>query len=187
MRAHVSHVGVHDHGFNKHQHLRKPSPVDARRQNRAKRLGTAFLRTGHKSSGAVQANRWSKTRDGGFIYSFNGPHSLFVDTIRSCRALMVSHQLGHYLPGETTFIFRCSSGQSVICWPQPNTRFFMAKAATATMFGAHCARIGFQPERRELSLSQFATGLHRLFNLDTGSGLGHARFCRRTGVSGNTS
>ena len=24
---------------------------------------------------------------GGYIYSFNGPHSLFVDTIRSLRAL----------------------------------------------------------------------------------------------------
>lgn len=31
------------------------------------------------------------------MYSFNGPHSLFVDTIRSVRALMVSHTLGHAL------------------------------------------------------------------------------------------
>jgi unsaturated chondroitin disaccharide hydrolase len=49
----------------------------------------------------VQAGRWTKIKDGGFIYSFNGPHSLFVDTIRSCRILVVSHMLGHVLQGET--------------------------------------------------------------------------------------
>ncbi|MDA0991937.1 MAG: glycosyl hydrolase, partial [Verrucomicrobia bacterium] len=38
--------------------------------------------------------------NGGYIYSFNGPHSLFADTIRSLRALAVSHQLGHALTGE---------------------------------------------------------------------------------------
>jgi hypothetical protein len=54
-----------------------------------------------KISGAVQASRWSKTSDGdGYIYSFNGPHSLFSDTIRSLRALALAHQLGHRLLGE---------------------------------------------------------------------------------------
>src|SRR5262249_16624524 len=49
----------------------------------------------------VQAARWTRLADGtGYIYSFNGPHSLFVDTIRSGRALAVSHQLGHVLMGE---------------------------------------------------------------------------------------
>ena len=36
----------------------------------------------------------------GFIYSFNGPHSLFVDTIRSLRTLALAHQLGHVLMEE---------------------------------------------------------------------------------------
>ena len=45
--------------------------------------------------------RWTRTSNGsGYIYSFNGPHSLFADTIRSLRALAVSHQLGHVLMGE---------------------------------------------------------------------------------------
>ncbi len=48
----------------------------------------------------MQARRWTALKDGGFIYSFNGPHSLFADTIRSLRALAVSHQLGHALMGE---------------------------------------------------------------------------------------
>ena len=49
----------------------------------------------------MQAARWAKTSDGtGYIYSFNGPQSLFVDTIRSCRSLALAHQLGHVLMGE---------------------------------------------------------------------------------------
>ena len=59
-----------------------------------------FYELALKCSGAVQARRWTKLSDGGFIYSFNGPHSLFADTIRSLRALAVSHQLGHSLMGE---------------------------------------------------------------------------------------
>jgi hypothetical protein len=49
----------------------------------------------------VQASRWTATRDdSGYIYSFNGPHSLFVDTIRSGRSLALAHHLGHVLVGE---------------------------------------------------------------------------------------
>lgn len=100
MALHVSHVGVHDHGFNNistygnlHRLMKEGKiPLNEWENN--------FYELAIKASGAVQANRWSKTKDGGFIYSFNGPHSLFVDTIRSCRALMVAHRLGHYLPGE---------------------------------------------------------------------------------------
>ena len=46
----------------------------------------------------MQARRWTQIPDGGgFIYSFNGAHSLFVDTIRTLRALALSHVLGHRL------------------------------------------------------------------------------------------
>ena len=100
MAPHVSHVGVHDHGFNNistygnlHRLMKEGKIPHNEWENN-------FYELAIKASGAVQANRWSKTSDGGFIYSFNGPHSLFVDTIRSCRALMVAHRLGHYLPGE---------------------------------------------------------------------------------------
>ena len=100
MAPHVSHVGVHDHGFNNistygnlHRLMREGKIAQNEWENN-------FYELAIKASGAVQANRWSKTKDGGFIYSFNGPHSLFVDTIRSCRALMVAHRLEHYLPGE---------------------------------------------------------------------------------------
>jgi hypothetical protein len=59
-----------------------------------------FYELALKVSGSVQAMRWTTIKDGGFIYSFNGPQSLFVDTVRSCRILLASHALGHVMQGE---------------------------------------------------------------------------------------
>jgi hypothetical protein len=54
-----------------------------------------------KVSGAVQAARWTSLKDGlGYIYSFNGSHSLFIDTIRTLRICCVAHMLGHKLQAE---------------------------------------------------------------------------------------
>ncbi len=101
MASHVSHTGVHDHGFNNvstYGNLLRLMNEDDIAENEHER---DFYELALKISGAVQAARWSKTNGGGgYIYSFNGPHSLFVDTIRSLRALAVSHLLGHVLMGE---------------------------------------------------------------------------------------
>lgn len=100
MAHHISHVGVHDHGFNNistYGNLHRLMKEGRIPQNDWE---NNYYELALKASGAVQASRWSKTREGGFIYSFNGPHSLFVDTIRSCRVLMMAHGLGHFLPGE---------------------------------------------------------------------------------------
>jgi len=101
MAPHVSHIGVHDHGFNNvstYGNLLRLMNEGRIPENAWERR---FYEMALKCSGAVQAARWSRTSDGGgYIYSFNGPHSLFVDTIRSVRALMVSHQLGHVLMAE---------------------------------------------------------------------------------------
>jgi hypothetical protein len=60
-----------------------------------------FYELALKVSGAVQAARWTPTSDGiGFIHSFNGPHSLFSDTIRSLRVLGLADRLGHVLMAE---------------------------------------------------------------------------------------
>ena len=48
----------------------------------------------------MQARRWTTLPDGGFIHSFNGAHSLFVDTIRSLRSLALGHLLGQRLMEE---------------------------------------------------------------------------------------
>lgn len=101
MASHVSHTGVHDHGFNNISTY----------GNWWRLIGEAKVPFdfGHhdlcelalKVSGAVQAARWTPIAEGGgFIYSFNGPHSLFIDTMRSLRSLAVAHQLGHLLMGE---------------------------------------------------------------------------------------
>ena len=101
MASHVTHMGVHDHGFNNvstYGNLLRlmqegKIPADPWERN--------FYEIALKCSGAVQARRWSTVAGGGgYIYSFNGPHSLFADTIRSLRALAVSYQLGHALMEE---------------------------------------------------------------------------------------
>jgi len=59
-----------------------------------------FYELALKISGAVQARRRTRLPSGGFIHSFNGAHSLFVDTIRSLRALALGHLLGQPLMEE---------------------------------------------------------------------------------------
>src|SRR5256885_4391976 len=91
MAPHVSRIGVHDHGFNNistYGNLRR-----LMREGRIARNDWEmdFYEMALKASGAVQAARWTAivskpqeeadTFDMGFIHSFNGPHSLFSDTI----------------------------------------------------------------------------------------------------------
>jgi unsaturated chondroitin disaccharide hydrolase len=98
MAEHITHTGVHDHGFNTIS-----TYGNLRRLMRDGRLPAnewelAFYELAIKASGAVQAARWTqRPTGGGFIYSFNGPHSLFIDTMRTLRVLGLAHQLGHVL------------------------------------------------------------------------------------------
>ncbi len=101
MAPHVSHVGVHDHGFNNVSTY--GNLLRLIREGRIPFCETEaqMYELALKVSGAVQAARWTETANElGYIYSFNGPHSLFVDTLRSLRSLAVAHQLGHALMGE---------------------------------------------------------------------------------------
>jgi hypothetical protein len=101
MTPHVTHFGVHDHGFNNVSTYGNLWRLMNERRIPEHSWERRFYELALRASGAVQAARWSDTADGaGYIYSFNGPQSLFVDTIRSCRALAVAHQLGHALMGE---------------------------------------------------------------------------------------
>ena len=118
MASHVSHTGVHDHGFNNvstYGNLRRLL-LEGRVAGDQGELDYTELAL--KASGAVQAARhvptayrqpWSPlaaapagtgVAPSGYVYSFNGPQSLFADTIRSMRSLVVAHQLGHALMGE---------------------------------------------------------------------------------------
>ncbi|MBN7810246.1 glycoside hydrolase family 88 protein [Algoriphagus sp. H41] len=100
MAPHLTHIGVHDHGFNNVSTYGNLLRLINEGKIEGSDWEREFYKLALKVTGAVQATRWTSIPGGGFIYSFNGPHSLFVDTIRSCRALVVSHQLGHVLQGE---------------------------------------------------------------------------------------
>ncbi len=100
MTSHVSHFGVHDHGFNNLSTygnllrlMREENiPHDSWLEN--------YCVLALQLSASVQAQRWTSISEGGFIYSFNGPHSLFVDTVRTIRILIAGHLLGHQFSGE---------------------------------------------------------------------------------------
>lgn len=101
MAPHVTHIGVHDHGFNNVSTYGNLLRLMDEGRIPADEWERQFYVMALKCSGAVQARRWTRIKDGeGFIYSFNGPHSLFADTIRSLRAVAVGHLLGHCLMGE---------------------------------------------------------------------------------------
>jgi len=102
MPSHLTHTGVHDHGFNNVStygalwRLAREGRFDASEGQ------IALYELALKVSGAVQAARWTSIApgDAGFIHSFNGPHSLFVDTMRTLRALALAHLFGHVLVAE---------------------------------------------------------------------------------------
>jgi unsaturated chondroitin disaccharide hydrolase len=100
MAPHLTHVGVHDHGFNNVSTYGALWRMAREGRFDASDWEVRFYELALKISGAVQARRWTRLPDGGYIYSFNGAHSLFVDTIRSLRALALSHLLGHRLVEE---------------------------------------------------------------------------------------
>lgn len=111
MLPHVTHIGVHDHGFNNlstYGNLLRLMREGAIPENPWERK---VYEDAIAASGAVQAARWSgtppvkskHTADSpalGYVYSFNGPHSLFVDTMRTVRILGIAWQLGHALMHE---------------------------------------------------------------------------------------
>jgi unsaturated chondroitin disaccharide hydrolase len=101
MAPHLTHRGVHDHGFNNVSTYGNLLRLMDEGRIEANSWERQFYQLALKVSGAVQALRWSPVASGGgFIYSFNGPHSLFVDTVRTLRALAWSHRLGHVLLDE---------------------------------------------------------------------------------------
>ncbi len=101
MAPHVTHGGVHDHGFTVVSTFGTLRRLMNERRIAEASWERAFYEMALKASGATQARRWTPIGGGGgFIYSFNGPHSLFVDTIRTLRALALAHSLGQALMSE---------------------------------------------------------------------------------------
>jgi len=101
MLPHVTHIGVHDHGFNNLSSYGNLLRLVLEKNGLAREADRTRCRDLLAVSGAIQAARWSEAADGdGYIYSFNGPQSLFIDTMRTLRIVVLAHQLGHYLAAE---------------------------------------------------------------------------------------
>jgi len=100
MPPHLTHKGVHDHGFNNVSTYGNLLRLMVEGKMPFNEWEKRYYELALKVSGAVQSNRWTNIIDGGFMYSFNGPHSLFVDTVRTCRILALSYSLGHKFLGE---------------------------------------------------------------------------------------
>lgn len=111
MGSHVTHFGVHDHGFNNVSTYGTLLRLMEEGRIADSDWERHFYEMALCSSAAVQARRWTAlpaeaeggampVAERGFIHSFNGPHSLFSDTIRTLRVLALGHQLGHVVMGE---------------------------------------------------------------------------------------
>jgi unsaturated chondroitin disaccharide hydrolase len=152
MAPHLTHVGVHDHGFNNVStygtlwRLAREGRIDAAPWE------TRFYELALKVSGAVQARRWTTLPDGGFIHSFNGAHSLFVDTIRSLRALALGHALGQRLMEEQ------DAGISLL---ERLVQHARATAAYNVYFGRGRDRYDVRGRTAHESLFNVASGTYR--------------------------
>ena len=101
MDTHVGHMGVHDHGFNNVSTYGNLLRLMAEGKIEENPWERRYYELALKLSAAVQASRWTEIGEGlGYIYSFNGPHSLFSDTLRSLRVLALGHLLGYKLKAE---------------------------------------------------------------------------------------
>ncbi len=184
MAPHLTHMGVHDHGFN------NVSTYGALwRMTREGRIDAApwedrFYELALKVSGAVQARRWTSIPDGGYIYSFNGAHSLFVDTIRSLRALALAHVLGHRLVEEQdaqvnllSRLLRARAGDRHL------QRLLRTPAGAVRRSRPRGAREPVQRRQRHVSRSEHPAGLLPVQHLDPRARVGDARFRRGDRVS----
>ena len=187
MAEHLTHTGVHDHGFNNISTYGNLRRLMLEGRIPANEWEMHFYELALKVSGAVQAARWTSLQDGlGYIYSFNGSHSLFIDTIRTLRICCMAHMLGHALQGEqdqrinlldrvlahakTSALFNIYYGEGRDHYDVPELR------------GRTVHEAIFNPASGVFPLPVIAAGLLAIHNLDARSGLGHARLRRADGV-----
>jgi hypothetical protein len=112
MPPHLTHIGVHDHGFNNVSTFGNLRRLMREGRSPGNEWEEEYYSLALRVSGAVQAARWAGVRVDspsefsanstqlGYIYSFNGQHSLFVDTLRTTRVLGLAWQLGQKLMHE---------------------------------------------------------------------------------------
>lgn len=103
----LAHTGIHDHGFQQVSTWGtwRRLILEGRLEDSGGEL--ELCEQALRVSGATQARRWTPLPDEegrrdrcGFLYSFHGPHSLFIDTMRSLRSLELAWLLGQPLLEE---------------------------------------------------------------------------------------
>ena len=133
----------------------------------------------------MQAARWTALQDGlGYIHSFNGRHSLFIDTIRTLRVCGVAHVLGHTLLGKQEnrinllgrlLTHAKTSAEFNIYYGEGRDHYDVPKLRGRT---AHEAI--FNPASGVFRCPKFAAGLFPVHYMDARARLGHAGLCRTT-------
>ncbi len=102
MLSHLTHTGVHDHAFNNlsvYGNLLRL--LGEEKIAPATEWEKRYYEQAITTSGAVQAARWTDLGNhAGYVYSFNGAHSLFVDTLRTVRIMEAAHSLSARAFGE---------------------------------------------------------------------------------------
>jgi hypothetical protein len=151
MSHHISHFGVHDHGFNNFSTYGNLLRLGSLKKFEFAEEELDLFRLALKMSGAVQAKRWTKISETeGFIYSFNGPHSLFIDTIRTCRVLVASYQLGHRMLDENDVVIdmlnraithACTTAKYAVYYGEGRDRYDInGRVAHESVFNIHNGR-----------------------------------------------
>jgi hypothetical protein len=152
MAPHLTHTGVHDHGFNNVSTYGALWRLAREGRLAASPWETRYYELALKCSGAVQAARWTALGgDTGFIYSFNGPHSLFVDTIRSLRSLAIAHRLGHVCSRKAT---AGSAAWPLVAHARAGSHLVVRRQPRRTASGARDPRGIFHDRRVPLPQAQ---------------------------------
>ena len=119
--------------------------------------------------------------EGGFIYSFNGPHSLFVDTVRTIRILVAGHLLGHHSSGENDIKINLLKRAYQHALATAKYSVYYAEGRDSyDIWGRTAHEAIFNTNDGKLPLPFNTTRLQRFLDLDPWFKLGHVRFCRAT-------
>ena len=180
MAAHVGHFGVHDHGFNNVSTYGNLLRLMKEGKIAHNPWEKDFYELALKLSGAVQARRWTEIKDGGFIHSFNGPHSLFVDTIRTVQRPCLSviswvMRFGRKTTERSALLARTLQHAEATAKLLPST---MEREETAMTSGA--ARLTKASSTQQMAIIDapiLSKAIRDSATWTRGLGLGHGRFC----------
>ena len=178
MPVHLTHRGVHDHGFNNVSTFGMMLRLMAGGIIPEETWKRRYLELALRVSGAVQASRWTRLPENlGYIYSFNGPHSLFAVPGARLEAGPGAHGGTGYEDQSSVPTARARRGN------RPLQRLSRRRPGPLGREGQGGARIDIQYRQWKLPFAFEPARLFAIHYMDERPGLGHARVCRGAGVS----